>query len=183
MRQRSDYYNIPGSSEMSNVAQPDSISFMATRRYMSLFEATEPHKCQPTRLVTEDRLWQLDSQSNSTRAKAPNDSQCPGFLSPWGATSIVTCWHQEWLAPTQRGYRCAWEACRHPITSFKSLFGGARGLIIPCCSSDALEHRPGGLLGKCLRICVQEVSQFSNVFWNSAIAMYIRKSPLGSGTT
>ena len=58
-----------------------------------------------------------------------------------------------------------------PVTSFKSLFGGARGLVTPRCSSDALGRRPGGSLGECFRIRVQEVPQFPDVFRDSAIAM------------
>jgi len=62
-------------------------------------------------------------------------------------------------------------ARRHPITSFKSLFGGARGLVTPRCSSDTLRRRPGGSLGECFRIRVQEIPQFPDVFQDPAIAM------------
>jgi len=58
---------------MSNVSQPDSVSVIETRQNISLFRATEPCKCQPTRLVTEDRLLQLDLESIGTSAKAPSE--------------------------------------------------------------------------------------------------------------
>ena len=66
---------------------------------------------------------------------------------------------------------CMGQPMDGPITSFESLFRGARGLITICCSSDALRYRPEGLLGKYLRIRTQEIPQFSDVFWNSAITM------------
>jgi len=56
-------------------------------------------------------------------------------------------------------------------TGFESLFGGAGGLVTPRYSSDALGRRPGGSLGECFWICVQEVPQFPDIFRDSAIAM------------
>jgi len=53
-----------------------------------------------------------------------------------------------------------------------SLCSGAQGeLVTPRCSSNALGWRPGGSLGECFRIRVQEVSQFPDVLRDPAIAM------------
>ena len=53
----------------------------------------------------------------------------------------------------------------------ESLVGGASGLITPRRSSNPLGRRPGGSLGECFWIRVQEIPQLSKVFWNSAVAM------------
>jgi len=149
---------IPSSSKMSNVAQPDSISFTATRWSMSLFGATEPHRRQPTRLTTKRRLWQLNLESVGTSAEAPSEPiHC-------GLAAITIQWHRHCyllaLRVVSSHTTVLVECMRGPQTPHYWLQVSVwrhKKLITPHCSSDALEHRPGGLLSKCFRICVQEV--------------------------